>query len=139
MTDGLDQALTQAGLDLLAADPLTPVWPVYDGAVPNGAARPYWVVYTSIGYPSEDLDNAVNGRSSVREVRWIVHSVGDTAASARAGAQRARTQLLDVSPTIPGLSCGRIRLEESQPPVRDDITGTTVMSAVQSYRLRATS
>lgn len=139
MTDGLDQALTQVGFDLLAADPISPAWPAYDGVVPNGAVRPYWVVYTSVSYPSESPDNAIDGRSAVREVRWIVHSVGDTASSARAGAQRARTQLLDVSPTIPGLSCGRIRLEESQPPVRDDISGVPVMSAVQSYRLRATS
>ncbi|WP_433078860.1 hypothetical protein ACQP1P_38550 [Dactylosporangium sp. CA-052675] len=139
MTDGLDQALVNAGLALLAADPISPAMPVYDGTVPAAATRPYWVIYTSVSYPAESLDNSVDGRSRVREVRWIVHSVGDTAASARAGAQRARSQLLDASPTIPGLSCGRIRMEESQPPVRDDVTGVPVMSAVQTYRLRASS
>jgi hypothetical protein len=84
--------------------------------VPDGAVRPYRVVYTSVSYPAEDPDNAVNGRSSVREVRWIVHSVADTAESARAGAQRARTQLLDVRPTIPGLSCGLIRMDGEPAP-----------------------
>lgn len=139
MTDGLDQALVNSGLALLAADPITPAMPVYDGVVPTGAVRPYWVVYCSVSYPAETPDNSIDGRARVREVRWIVHSVGDTAASARAGAQRARTQLLDASPVIAGLSCGRIRMEESQPPIRDDITGVPVMDAVQTYRLRASS
>ena len=139
MTDGLDQALVNAGFALLAADPVAPAMQAYDGVVPNGAVPPYWVVYTSVSYPAEDADNSGNGRSSVREVRWIVHSVGETAASARAGAQRARTQLLNASPVIAGLSCGLIRLEESQPPTRDETTGTPVMDAIQTYRLRATS
>jgi len=139
MTDGLDQSLVDAGLTLLAADPVSPAWPVYDGVVPNGAARPYWLVYSMVSRPSEDIDNAGDGRSRVWEVRYIVHSVAENAKAARAGAQRARTQLLDSSPTIPGLSCGRIRLETSDPPARDETTGVPVMDAVQTYRLRATS
>jgi hypothetical protein len=139
MTDGFDQALVAAGLALLAADPVSPAWPVYDGVVPNDATRPYHLVYSLVGYPPEDLDNAGDGRSRVREVRWIVHSVADNAAAARSGAQRARTQLLDASPVIAGLSCGRIRLETSDPPTRDETTGVPVMDAVQTYRLRATS
>ncbi len=139
MTDGYDQALVNAGLSLLAADPVTPAWPVYDGVVPDNAPRPYWLVYSLVGYPPEDVDNAGDGRSRVREVRWIVHSVAENAVAARAGAQRARTQLLDASPVIAGLSCGRIRLETSDPPTRDEITGVPVMDAIQTYRLKATS
>lgn len=139
MTDGLDQALVDAGLALLAADPVAPPWPVYDGVVPNGAVRPYWLVYSIVSRPPDDVDNAADGRSRVWEVRYIVHSVAGNAKAARAGAERARTQLLDVSPAIPGLSCGRIRLETSDPPTRDEITGEPVMDAIQTYRLRATS
>jgi hypothetical protein len=137
MTDGLDQALTQVGLDLLAADPnLT----VYDGAVPNGAARPYVLVYTSMSRPSEDLDNALNGRTGVWTVRWICHCVADDGKAARGVAQRVRTQLLDVAPVVAGLSCGLIRMEgDSLPPQRDESTGDLVMDAVATYRLKATS
>lgn len=137
MTDGLDQALADVGLDLLQADTsLT----VYDGVVPKGAVRPYVLVYTSISRPSEDLDNAFDGRSGVWSVRWICHCVGDNAEAARGVAQRVRTQLLDVRPVVVGLACGLIRMEgDSLPPVRDETTGVLVMDAVETYRLRATS
>jgi hypothetical protein len=59
--------------------------------------------------------------------------------AARAVAQRARTALLDVQPTVAGLTCGRIRLEDTQPPQRDETTGALVMDAICTYRLRATS
>jgi hypothetical protein len=137
VTDGLDQALAQAGLDLLTADAgLT----VYDGVVPNGAVRPYVLVYISVSRPSEDLDNPLTGRSAVWTTRWFCHCVGDSAKAARAVAQRVRTQLLDVVPVVAGLSCGPIRMEsDSLPPQRDETTGVPVMDAVETYRLKATS
>jgi len=58
---------------------------------------------------------------------------------ARAIAQRVRTQLLDARPTIAGLTCGMVRLEASEIPLRDEKTGVLVMDAVEIYRLRATS
>lgn len=137
MTDGHDQALADAGLDLLRADALLTV---HDGVVPAGAARPYVLVYTSISRPSEDPDNAADGRTAVWVARWICHCVGDNAGAARAVAQRVRTALLDVAPAVAGLSCGLIRMEaESLPPQRDESTGVPVMDAVETYRLRATS
>lgn len=140
MTDGLDQALVNAGLTLLNADPLTPALVVYDGAVPSPTpAPPYVVVYTTVDRPSEDPDNSADGRTRVWVTRWVCHCVGADAVAARAVAQRVRTQLLDVSPTIVGLSCGKIRQEQSQPPQRDETTGVLVMDAVYVYRLKANS
>lgn len=137
-TDGLDQALIDAGLALLTADTNLVT---YDGVVPSPTPTPpYCVVYSTISRPSDDPDNSADGRTSVWVARWIVHCVGANAAASRAVAQRVRTQLLDVRPVIAGLACGLIRMEgDSQPPRRDETTGALVMDAVQTYRLRATS
>lgn len=138
MTDGLDQALANAGLALLTADVSLVV---FDGTVPNPTpSPPYCVVYTTVNRPSEDLDNSGDGRSRVWSAAWIVHAVGGNAAAARAVAQRVRTALLDVTPVIAGLSCGRIRMDpDSPPPEKDETTGAVVMDAVSTYRLKATS
>lgn len=142
MTDGLDQALVNAGLTLLAADLGPPPLVVYDGQVPAGAKPPYVLVYSSLVRPSDgDVDLAADGLSRVWVVRWICHCVGSgtNASAARAVAQRVRTKLLDQRVTVPGLNTGLIRLEDSQPPERDETTGVLVMDAVSTYRLRATS
>lgn len=138
MTDGLDQALANVGLTLLRADT---TYQTYDGMVPRGATPPYRLVYTDLSRPMEDTDLSGDGLSRVWVVRWIVHNVasGADASGARAVAQRTRTSLLDQRPTVPGLNCGLIRLEDSQPPQRDETTGVLVMDAVTTYRLRATS
>ncbi len=138
MTDGFDQALANLGLDLLRADTsLT----VYDGKVPTGAVPPYCLVYTTVERPSEDEDNAFDNRSRVWVVRWYCHCVGsgDDASAARAVAQRVRTQLLDVRPTLSGFALSMIRQEVNNPPDRDESTGKLMMDAVSVYRLRATA
>jgi hypothetical protein len=138
MTDGLDQALANAGLNLLRADAsLT----VYDSKAPTGAAPPYVLVYTTVDRPSEDEDNSGDGRTRVWTGRWICHCVGagEDGIAARAVAQRVRTALLDVRPVIAGLSCGLIRLEQSDPPQKDETTGSLVLDAVEVFRLKATS
>jgi hypothetical protein len=141
ITDGLDQALTNVALTLLAADTGPPTLVVFDGVVPPNTPvnAGYVLVYSYLSRPSGDLDNSANGKSGVWNQRWILHCVGGTAAAARAVAQRARTALLDVQPSVAGLSCGRIRLEETQPPQRDETTGVLVMDAVQTYSLKATN
>lgn len=141
ITDGLDQALVNVALTLLDADNGPPSLQVFDGVVPAGTVvnDGYVLVYSYLSRPSEDPDNSINGRSSVWVCRWILHCVGGTAQAARGVAQRARTALLDVRPTVSGLSCGLIRLEDSQPPQRDETTGALVMDAIATYRLRATS
>lgn len=136
MTDGLDQALADAGLDLLRADAqLT----VYDGKVPDPtpdvATNPYVLVYTAIAWPPARGDS-MDGRSVTPYVRWICHCVGASAAAARAVEQRVRTQLLNQRPVIAGLSdLGPIRWEQGDPPVRDETTSSLVMDAVVIYRL----
>lgn len=140
MTDGLDQALANAAFTLLAADGLSPALVVYDGVVPSPTpAGPYVLVYCFVTRPSDDPDNAVDNRSRVWVARWYCHCVGQTASAARGIAQRVRTQLLDVAPVIPGLSCGRIRLEVTEPPIRDEKTGILLMDQIEIYRLRATN
>ena len=120
MTDGLDQAIASSCLSLLhaALDPV-PI-PVFDGKVPDGTQPPYVLVYTTVDRPDADPGNAADGRSRV-----LV-------------AQQVRTALLDVRPTITGLAPGLIRLEQSQPPHRDEQTGDLVLDAVEVYRLTAT-
>lgn len=140
MTDGLDQALYSAGLALLTADAsLT----VYDGVVPAGATPPYVVVYGTVARPSDDPNNAVDGRTHVWVPRWICHCVGGNASAARAVAQRVRSALLDVRPTVAGFTAdavGPIRLEgDPTPPTKDETTGVVVMDQVETYRLLATN
>jgi hypothetical protein len=137
MTDGLDLALTDVAFGLLAADVLLHV---YDGVVPATATRPYVLVYSSLSRSSEDLDNAGDGLTRVWVARWICHCVGESASAARKVTERVRTALLDVHPTVSGLSCGLIRMEgDSLPPERDETTGVAVIDAVITYRLKATS
>ena len=142
ITDGIDQAISNVGLALLQADLGPPPLVVFDGVVPNGTPvnAGYVLVYTTVSRPPDDPDSALNGRSGVWVARWICHCVGGNATAARAVAQRVRTALLDVRPTVAGLACGLIRMEgDSQPPRRDETTGALVMDAVETYRLRATN
>ena len=145
MTDGLDQALANAGLDLLRADAsLT----VYDGVVPDGvivAGQPvpaFVVVYTDLTQPAEATSgaNTLDGLSRHRSVSWYCHCVGADATAARAVAQRVRTALLDQRPTVAGIpaeSVGLISEVDSAPAGRDESLGVPVMSALRVYQLFA--
>lgn len=137
MTDLLDQNLIDAVLTLLTNDTsLT----VFDGVIPSPTPpRPYVLVYTYIDRLSDDPDNSLTGKSGVWVPRFICHCVGETAAAARAVAQRVRTQLLDVRVAVAGFSTGLLRLEQALPVARDESTGIPVMDAVVIYRLRATN
>lgn len=141
ITDGLDQAIANAALTLLLADVGPPQLVVFDGVVPPNTPvnAGYVLVYSYLTRPSDNPDNSLNGLTKVWNQRWILHCVGGTAMAARAMAERARTALLDVRPVVAGLACGLIRLEETQPPQRDETTGVLVMDAVQTYSLRATN
>lgn len=135
MSDGIDQALVDAGLGLLRADSSLVV---HDGQVPNGAAPPYVVVYTTISRRLDDPENALDGQSRGITVRWYCHCVGGNAAAARAVGERVRTQLLNQRPTVTGVSCGLIQQDvDPLPPTRNESTGTVVMDAVHVYRMRA--
>ncbi len=135
MTDGLDQALANVGLGLLRADAgLT----VHDGVLPDGAVPPYALVYTTVDWPVPDSPNhSLEGRSTIALVRWIIHCVGANMTAARAVAQRVRTQLLDVTPAVSGMSCWPIRQAETLPPAKDETTGQVWMDAVVTYEMQA--
>lgn len=137
MTDLLDQAMVDAGLNLLRADgQLT----VYDGEAPPKVARPYVLVYTFVERPGDDMDSqSLDAKTTRTIVRWYCHCVGDTQMAARAVAQRVRTQFLDQRPTITGLTCGFIREDQADPPIRDEQTGLTVFDSLAVYRLTVDS
>jgi hypothetical protein len=137
MTDGYDQALANAGLALLNADPLIPALKVYDGVVPNGAVPPYVLVYTRVARPPDHVARPLTGTSRGFVARWICHCVGGDAVAARAVAQRVRTQLLDVLPVVAGLQCNPIRQVDAVDPTRDETLGTPVMDAVEVYEALA--
>lgn len=134
MTDGLDQALVNAGLSRLNADAgLT----VYDGRVPDGEEPPYALVYSSVEWPPDLPDHALTNASTLARARWIVHCVGTDGVGCRAVAQRVRTQWLNFRPAVAGLSCGLMKNAESNPPTRDESTGHLVMDLVMTYELTA--
>lgn len=134
MADLLDEQHAQAGLALLeAGDPDR----VHDGRVPDGAALPYHLVYTTVRWPAGEAGaaNALDAQAVTVIAEWTVHSVAETAADARAMQMRARASLLNRRPAIAGRSCGLIRQDEVRAPVRDETTGRLVMDAVSIYSM----
>jgi hypothetical protein len=123
-------------LALLDADNTAPALVVYDGKVPDGSpppsSNPYVLVYFA-AYDSE-TNRPLTLASQRAVVRAYCHSVGGNAKAARIVADRVRVALLDVVPTVAGRKCFPIRREDSQPPQRDESTGTTVMDQIDTYR-----
>ena len=136
MTDLLDVAVVNAGLDLMRADTLLSV---FDGVVPSPTPTPpYVLVYSTVTWPSDDdTIGALDGRSRRVVARWICHCVGESQQASREVAQRVRAALLDARPQIAGLQPGFIRDEQDDPPVRNEQTGVVVFDAVHVYRLNA--
>lgn len=136
MTDGLDQAVIDVGLDLLRADSGLVV---VDGSEPGPhPAPPYVLVYTTMAWPGDDPDSqSLDAMTSRGIARWICHSIGETAKASRAVAQRVRTQLMDARPAVDGVTCGFIRFEQDDPayPDRNKVTGVEVIDTMTVYRL----
>ena len=109
---------------------------VYDGKVADPIpSPPYVLVYLHMERLPDALGNALDGLSKAVTIRAICHCVGADAIGARAMAYQVSAALLDVRPTIGTRNCGLIQQESSQPPVRDELTGTLVMDAIDTYRL----
>lgn len=148
MTDGLDQALVNAGLALLQADAQLVVYP---GGVPDltpPASPPYVVVYAVVEWPAGAEGDSLDGLSRSPTVRWITHSIGGGVGAtpataeqaARAVGQRVRTALLNKRLVVTGLDLWPIRQEQGAGvPIPDEITGVPVMDLTQTYRASAVS
>jgi hypothetical protein len=151
VTDGLDQALVDAGVALLVADASLAVYP---GGLPNQLPPappippPYVVVYGYVEWPTGVLTDSLDGLSGSPVVNWIAHCVGggegatpaDAEKSARAVAQRVRTAWLNKRPTVTGLDLGMIRFEPSGAvPQPDNSTGVLLSILIVHYRLSAGS
>ena len=134
------EAHARAVLDLLDADNAAPPLVVHDGRVPAKAVPPYVVAYMMVQTPSGDMpvDSTSLDMDSDRVVlRAYLHSVGANAQAARMVADRCRTQLLGVTPSIAGRECWPIRQDEGMPADRDESTGMLVMDQVDIYRLES--
>jgi hypothetical protein len=139
VTDGLDQLLADAGLNLLRADSGLVV---FDGSVSNPTPTPpYAVIYTTIGHPDDQTVTGLNGIVKRAIVRWTCHCIGANAQSSRAVAQRVRTALLNQRPTVAGMNVGLIKDDQDSPPdpVRDETTGLLVVDTIHVYSLIATT
>lgn len=140
MTDLLDTAIIQAGLDLLRADA---AMNLQDGKVADGTEWPYVLAYGWTSRPEEADSNALDGLSRTIWGRWYLHCVGDTRESASAMAQRAQTQMLDQQLTLPShptVAFGLIKEESAQQPTPpDETTGDAVFDAFVVYKVRVTT
>ena len=111
---------------------------VFDGAVPNGAAPPYVVVYFTADtiQPGDAPDKTVyEGHPDAIDLRAWVHAVGRNAGASREVAQWVRARLHNWQPSVAGRLCFPVRHESGQPPERDESTGVLVMAQVDVYRL----
>jgi hypothetical protein len=117
---------------------------VFDGAVTNPTPDPnagYVVVHATISWAFDPESTSLNSVVRRATVRWTTHSVGSTARSSRGVAQRVRTQLLNVRPTVAGMNTGLIKDDQDSPPdpVRDETTGAVVIDTIHVYTLLATT
>lgn len=108
---------------------------ICDGYVPPNVVPPYALVYFSFARPNGAPANDLAGASEALVTMTTAHCVGADAIAARAVSQWVETALLDVRPSITGRSCGLIRQDSAQQPIRDESTGVLVMDAIQTYRL----
>lgn len=110
---------------------------VLDGVVASTQTRPYVLAYFSDEDPIEADSTGLDMAANRFVLRGYFHCVGDNAAATRALADKLRGNILGVTPTVAGRACFPIRREESQPPQRDESTGTLVMDRVDVYRLES--
>lgn len=137
MTDGLDTALVEAGLDLLRADTALVV---HHTVVPPNTRPPYVVVYARVDWPIEASGNSLDGLATSPTVRWYCHCVGETGEAAIALGERVRAQLLNQRFAVAGLDVGLIRQEAGGgQPQRNEATGSPRVDQVVVYRAGAVS
>jgi hypothetical protein len=138
MSDLLDKAHADAVLALLTGA-LNPAIAVYDGKVPdptpNVAINPWVLVYFDPGWPVDGAANSLDGNAVTYRLTFFTHSIGASAAAARAVAGQVRAALLNVRPVISGRSCWPIRWDDGNPTSLDETLGFPVMDKVDIWKL----
>jgi hypothetical protein len=139
MSDLLDKAHADAVLALLTGA-LNPAIAVYDGKVPdptpNVATNPWVLVYFDPGWPVDGAANSLDGNAVTYRLTFFTHSIGASAASARAVAGQVRAALLNIRPVISGRSCWPIRWDDGTPTSLDETLGFPVMDKVDVWKLQ---
>lgn len=117
------RAHADAVLALLAADTSIRVYPA---VVPGSPVLPYAVLFAG---PPGATATALDGRSTWRQFRFHINTVGSTAQQVFALAERIEARLLDVVPVVAGRRTGPITrtLETPQPIQRDDDVSPPVL------------
>lgn len=126
----------QAGLGLLAANP---VLTVYDGQLPDAATDltpPFVLVYTFCEWPDADPAQSLSAESGTCVTTWYCHCVGASDTASLVVAAQVRASLLDQRPAVAGRSVDLIRMVSSLPPQRDEALRRVVMDTVTVYELR---
>lgn len=106
----------------------------YHGGAPQGAVRPYVVLYFDVSDESSadrTLDDGVPN-----DLRFQATTVGDSADQALLIAGKADTVLRAMRPSVPGRRVRPIRQEGSQPVRRDDVS-TALSIATAQYLARS--
>jgi hypothetical protein len=138
VSDLLDKAHADAVLALLTGA-LNPAIAVFDGKVPdptpNVATNPWVLVYFDPGWPVDGAANSLDGNAVTYRLTFFTHSIGASAAAARAVAGQVRAALLNIRPIISGRSCWPIRWDDGTPASLDETLGFPVMDKVDVWKL----
>jgi hypothetical protein len=125
-----------AVLALLDADNAVPPLVVYDGVVPSDT-DPSLTPYVLVRFSELSPELNFRGVTHTFALRITCHCVGGTDSAVRTVADRVRTALLDVTPTVSGRVCYPIRWEESAARPVQERTGMDVASMILGYVLRS--
>lgn len=129
-------AHAEAILALLDAVNDPPPLNVHDGVVPpqvEAATDPYVLVRFSEAPPGLNYV----GVTHVYGLRVSCYCVAGSNNAVRTVAERVRTALQDVTPTVTGRKCFPIRWEESTDMAANERTGSVVAQMVLTYVLRS--
>ena len=132
MTDTIEEDHIGQVLAALAAN--VNLVHVFRSTVDNPTPDPPWVlVYPSVAWTRDGIGTALTGRQVTCTASFICHCVGLTDAAALVVAMQVRTSLLNLQPVIAGRSCGPVKQDTAETPIRDDSTGRVLMDAVSTY------
>lgn len=112
---------------------LTSVTTYDSGKVPDNAVLPYVVLYADGGHATADN---LAGDPTHRQWQWQTTAVGADPDQARWAQEKAQSDLLGKTPTVPGRVCGRIVHDLTRDAVADFDVAPPVIYAVDRWRLQ---